>query len=42
MLTWNDSGDVDRGGAVGGAGEHVCHCEEDWVAEAVVEEEVFV
>lgn len=42
MLTWHDSGDVDYGGAISGAGEHVCHGEEDWVTETVVEEEVFV
>ena len=42
MLTEHDSGDVDHGGAVGGAGERVCHGQEDRVAEAVVEEEVLV
>ena len=42
VLTEHDSGDVDHGGAVGGAGERVCHGQEDRVAEAVVEEEVLV
>ena len=42
VLTRHDAGDVDDGGAVGGAGEHVRHGQEDRVAEAVVEEEVLV
>ena len=42
MLTEHDSGDVDHGGAVGGAGDRVHHGQEDRVAEAVVEEEVLV
>lgn len=42
VLTWHDLEEVYGDVAVGGAGDHVEHCEEDWVAVAVVAEEVLV
>ncbi|RXH95401.1 hypothetical protein DVH24_007901 [Malus domestica] len=42
VLTWHYLEEVDGDVAVGGAGDHVEHCEKDGVAEAVEAEEVLV